>query len=230
MKNLVLVAGHAVPFRFDELDRDSGWYLKPFQSGEGPCYVEHVRRGVELAQADPRAVLIFAGGQSDDAAGPRSEGQGYWLIAEHGEWFGAAGVRGRSTTEEFSLDSFENLLFGLCRFREYAGAWPERVSVVGWRFKGPRFELHRAAIRFPKERFQYEGVNDPPDATTAERFETERRELFVTDPYGAGEEPSRKRAARNPFRRRHGYAASCPEAAELLPWRGPEAFSGSLPL
>src|SRR5271166_4464371 len=88
MKNLILVAGHAVPYRFDRLDSDEGWYLKHFQAGEGGLYVEHVRRGVELAAADTESLLLFAGGQTDGLAGPRSEGQGYWLVAEYFRWFG----------------------------------------------------------------------------------------------------------------------------------------------
>ena len=74
MKTLVLVAGHAVPYRFDQLNRDAGWYLKPFQAGEGSLYLEHVKRGVEIAAARTDNLLIFAGGQTDAAAGPRSEG------------------------------------------------------------------------------------------------------------------------------------------------------------
>jgi hypothetical protein len=229
VKNLILVAGHAVPFRFDRLDSDEGWFLKHFQAGEGSYYVEHVRRGVELAAADPEALLVFGGGQTDAAAGPRSEAQGYWLIADHAKWFGCPQVRDRATTEEFSVDSFLNLLYGLCRFRELVGNWPEFVTAAGWKFKGERFDLHRAAVRWPAERFRYEGVNDPPRLDENLPFEAMRREIFRLDPYGAGPEPSEKKAARNPFRRQHGYAQSCAEIADLLRWQGPELYPGPLP-
>jgi hypothetical protein len=229
MKNLVLVAGHAIPHRFDRLDSDEGWYLKHFQAGEGALYADHVRRGVEIAAEDPNALLMFAGGQTDAAAGPRSEGQGYWLVAEYLDWFGHSEVRERSTTEEFSMDSFQNLLFGLGRFHEVTGRYPERMVVVGWRFKGARFDLHREALRFPADRYRYEGVNDPPDLTKNEPFEALRRETFRHDPYGASEEPARKREARNAFHRRHGYKISCPELAELLDYQGPALYPGALP-
>lgn len=229
MTRLILVAGHAIPYRFDQLDRDEGWHLKPFQSGEGSYYVEHVRRGVELAAVDASALLLFAGGQTDIAAGPRSEGQGYWLIASHLDWFGHGHVKARSNTEEFSLDSFQNLLYGLCRFREITGRYPERVTAVGWSFKGTRFHLHREAIRYPIENFEYEGVNDPPRLADGIQSEAERRDLFRRDPYGAGPESSGKREARNVFHRRHGYLTSCPEAAALLLHRGPELFEGPAP-
>ena len=226
---LILVAGHAIPYRFDRLNSDDGWHLKHFQAGEGRFYAEHVRRGVELAAADEGSLLVFAGGQTDLAAGPRSEGQGYWLIAEHEGWFGETAVRERATTEEFSFDSFENLLFGLCRFREVEGHYPQRITAVGWRFKGARFDLHRGALRFPAERFRYEGVGDPPELDKNLPFEAARRELFRRDPYGRSAEPAAKRAARNAFRRQHGYHRSCPEVSRLLDHEGPELYSGPLP-
>ena len=229
MQNLILVAGHAIPYRFDRLDSDDGWFLKHFQAGEGAFYVEHIRRGVELTAADPAALLVFAGGQTDRAAGPRSEAQGYWLAADHYGWFGSPGVRERAAMEEFSLDSFQNLLFGLCRFREIAGEYPGHVTAVGWSFKGPRFELHREALGLPANRFRYEGVNDPPSLADNEKFEVERRAIFAQDPYGSGPEPTAKRAARNAFQRQHGYHKSCPDLAALLDHKGPELYAGPLP-
>ena len=91
---------------------------------------------------------------------------------------------------------------------------------VGWKFKGPRFDLHRSALRYPADRFAYVGVNDPPRLTENLPFEARRREGFVTDPYGAAPEPKAKREARNVFHRRHGYGASCPELAGLLAHTG----------
>jgi hypothetical protein len=229
MKTLVLVAGHAIPYRFGQLDSDEGWYLKSFQSGEGALYLDHIERGVAIAAEQPESLLIFAGGQTDALAGPRSEGQGYWLAAEHHGWFGHAAVRERATTEEFSLDSFQNLLYGICRFREVSGAYPVDIVAVGWKFKGARFRLHRHALRFPEKHFRYEGVNDPPALEANLPFEKARAALFEQDPYGVTEEPTSKREARNVFRRHHGYSESCPELAALLAHRGASLFPGPLP-
>lgn len=229
LRNLVLVAGHAIPFRFENLEDDASWFLKHFQSGEGRFYVEHARTGVRLAALDPAVLLVFAGGQTDPAAGPRSEAQGYWQVAEALGWEGAPEVRDRATTEEFSLDSMLNLLYGICRFRECTGRYPERLTVVGWRFKAERFDVHRHALRFPLARYRYEGVNDPPEVETHRPFEAMRRDAFLRDPYGSSGELAEKREGRNPFRRRHGYEASCPELAALLGYRGQELFTGPLP-
>jgi hypothetical protein len=229
MTSLVLVAGHAIPYRFDRLDRDEGWYLKHFQAGEGALYLEHVKRAVEVAAQPSDGLLVFAGGQTDAAAGPRSEGQGYWLAAEYFGWFGHPEVRARATTEEFSLDSFQNLLYGICRFREVVGGYPDAIVALGWKFKGARFDVHRRALRFPASRFRYEGVNDPPTLEENLPFEQARTLLFERDPYGATPEAAGKREARNVFRRHHGYRESCPELAGLLDHRGPELFAGPLP-
>jgi hypothetical protein len=226
---LVLVAGHAIPYRFDRLDSDEGWFLKSFQTGEGHFYLDHLKRGVELAAEDADSLLVFAGGQTDSVAGPRSEGQGYWLAAEHHRWFGHTQVSTRATTEEFSLDSFQNLLYGICRFREFRGAYPDRVVAVGWKFKGPRFDVHRRALRFPADRFRYEGVNDPDTLEQNLSFEKARTALFERDPYGVTPDPAQKREARNVFRRQHGYRESCPELEALLGHRGTEVFAGPLP-
>lgn len=66
----------------------------------------------------------------------------------------------RVTTEDHALDSFQNLLFSIARFHEYTGNYPTKITVVGYEFKRARFDdLHRAALRWPKENFEYIGVD-----------------------------------------------------------------------
>ncbi|HYO64006.1 MAG TPA: hypothetical protein VER08_10280 [Pyrinomonadaceae bacterium] len=230
-ENLVLVACHAV-YKADDFARpedDASWQLEAFQKGEPPFYVGHARRGVELAAEDGAALLVFSGGQTRREAGPRSEAGGYFRLAEHFGWWGTS-VAPRAATEEFARDSFENLLFGLCRFYERAGRAPRRVTVVSWAFKQERFGLHRVALRFPESRFRFVGAGDPVDVNAAR--EAERRnalEPFRRDPYGARPPLSEKREARDPFKRRPPYAATCPPLAPLLGHRGPRLFDGELP-
>ena len=74
----------------------------------------------------------------------------------------------RATTENYALDSFQNLLFSIARFHEYVGRWPSKVTVVGYEMKRARFtDLHRAAIRWPKASFHYVGI-DPPGETSSQ--------------------------------------------------------------
>ena len=125
--------------------------------GEGglPCSCQ---AGVEVAALDPKALLIFSGGQTRAAAGPRDEGWSYYRVAEYFDWWGysanrpdflrearqrteSAGqstylpVAHRTVTEEFALDSFQNVLFSLCRFREIVGRYPDKITVVSFTFK-----------------------------------------------------------------------------------------------
>jgi hypothetical protein len=230
MENLVLVAGHAVYVApdFARPADDGSWLLQDFQRGEPPFYLEHIRRGAELAARDESALLVFSGGQTRREAGPRSEAQGYWLLAEHFGWL-LGGLRQRAAMEEFARDSLENVLFGLCRFRELTGCWPVRVSVLSWAFKAARFDLHRAALGWPAERFEFIGVNNPPDLAGAQAGESKAVEQFRLDPYGWRLPLADKRAARNPFQRQPPYALSCPEAAALLNHREPELYAGPWP-
>jgi hypothetical protein len=229
-EHLILSPGHAVWNLRDDPRADSSWYLRDFQRGEPRFYIEHIRRAVEMAAVDGESTLIFSGTQTFAAAGPRSESQGYWLLAKHFGWWGSPAVRARATTEEFALDSFQNVLFSLCRFHEFNGTWPRRITVVGWGFKQRRFvDLHRAAMRFPHDRFSYAAVNDPAHLEMVEPEEAANCGAFAADPYGSGGALAEKRAVRNPFRRCHGYRDSCPELRPLLDHLGPELFSGPLP-
>lgn len=61
--------------------------------------------------------------------------------------------------QEHARDSLENLLFSLCRFYELTGHYPENLLVIGYEFKHERFsDLHRAALRWPDQRFQFVGT------------------------------------------------------------------------
>jgi hypothetical protein len=234
LDKLILVAGHAV-YIGDSLDppeRDEHWVLKGFQKGEPPQYIEHVRFGVELAISKPNSLLVFSGGQTRSEAGPRSEGQSYWVLADHFLWWGNADVRSRATTEEFARDSLENFLFGIARFRESTGHYPESIEIVGWKFKSARFDLHRRAVRWPDgDRFTYHGVNNPPDLDTSRSGEAKVLAAFTADPFGTETDLLEKRSRRNPFLRQHPYTTSCPEIAALLSHetRDGTTFDGTLP-
>lgn len=230
LTSLVLVAGHAICIA-DDFDRpadDDSWCLQPFQKGEAPFYIEHIRRGVEFADEDSNSLLAFSGGQTRHEAGPRSEAQSYWMIANRFHWWWRTNVSLRATTEDFARDSFENLLFGICRFFECVEKPPERVTVVSWEFKRERFGLHRDAILLPESRFLFKGVNNPVDLRGAK--ESEKHNAlgpFRVDKYGTGQKEyeykkpgakcddkptvvnlGKKRKDRNPMNRRAAYELS----------------------
>ncbi len=93
-----------------------------------------------------------------------------------------------------------------------------------------RFELHRKAIKWPEEKFVFDGFNLPMDLEAALKGEKRNAiDPFTEYPYGTEGKLKEKRIERNPFHRQHGYSISCPELKELLDYHGKEIFRGSLP-
>ncbi|MFN4111371.1 MAG: hypothetical protein ACK4G1_03790 [Ignavibacteria bacterium] len=229
-KNLVIVAGHSVYTGkdFNNVFDDSNWLLFPFQKGEPKLYIEHIKVGCEIARKDQNSFLIFTGGQSRKDAFFRSESQMYWEIANH-LGFIDDDLRERTTTEEFSRDSFENLLFPICRFREYLGYYPEHITMVTFKFKEKRFHLHREALRIREDMVTFIGPNNPEDVELALKGEEKTIMLMKDDPYCCHNQLLEKKNQRNPFKRQHGYSISCPELKELLEYCGTEIFKGKLP-
>ncbi|KAL4451325.1 hypothetical protein ABPG77_009397 [Micractinium sp. CCAP 211/92] len=232
LRNLVLVACHSVytGLDFTNSEEKSSWFLLDYQKvpGQTHSFVEHIQLGVREAAADPDSLLLFSGGKTRKDAGPRAEGEGYWLVAEAAKWYGNPQVRDRAFTEDKARDSFENLLFGLCRFYELTGRYPEFIVVVGYDFKQRRFlDLHRAALRLPVEAFRYEGT--PALNSAAVQGEEATAAAFEADPYGCHGQLAAKRAQRDPFAAGGYNGDRCPDMAELLTYCGPKVFDGPLP-
>ncbi len=220
LDRLIVVAGHAVYVGKDQqaAASDKSWILLDFQKGEPPCYVEHIRFGVQLAASQPKSLLIFSGGQTRREAGSKSEAESYWLLADQFGWWQKTDVQDRATVEEFARDSFENILFGIARFRECTGHYPDSVEIVGWAFKRDRFDLHRQTVRWPGDvqHYKYHGVNNPDDLDGSSKGEAKTLTAFERDPFGTEEPVRSKRDRRNPFDQSPPYPATCLEIAVCL--------------
>ena len=238
LTDLIIVPGHAVFTGTDfsrAQDADS-WFLEEYQQRQGPqvvdSFVQHIRVGVREAAANSRAVLLFSGGATRESAGPLSEALSYYRVASASEFFGADDqLRARMHTEEYARDSFENLLFSLCRFHELTGTWPRNVTVVGYAFKAERFQnYHRAAIDLPASRFNYVGTA-LPNAEQAAAGEREVVQAWAGDPYACGADSvlAAKRHERDPFARGVPYFGRCAALHGLLTHCGPEPYAGPLP-
>lgn len=237
---LVMVAGHAIYMgrncALSGVRNEKNWYLEPFQHGMVDTFIAHIRRGVEEAAKDLSALLIFSGGETRPGIGPRSEASTYWLAADALDWFGnRSSVQNRCLAEEYARDSFENLLFSICRFRQIAGRYPEKIIVVSFAFKGPRFgQIHRRAIRFPKSRFEFIGIDPPRTEGMRDSLSARERAVsmgpFSRDPYGCHSGPLQsKRVERNPLLRFRPYPLGCPELSGLFRHCGPSIYRGTLP-
>ncbi|CAA6674992.1 unnamed protein product [Spirodela intermedia] len=130
-------------------------------------------------------------------------------------------VRKRTLTEEHARDSFENLLFSVCRFRELTGDYPRNITV---RPTPP------GAIGFPRQRFSFVGTPAAPAAReAATKGEAAVRAQFQEDPFGCSGALRRKRLRRDPFHRSVPYPAGCPELRGLFDYCGPAPYPGPLP-
>lgn len=233
LRSAIVVCGHAIYHGGPTLNpvhlasTDENWSLLPFQKGESKYFVSHVASGVRLASEARDSLLIFSGGQTRF---PHilSEAQGYHDVATAFDFWGMYDVRSRVTTEEFSRDSFDNVLYSIARFKECVGRFPEKLTIISWAFKEERFQLHTRSIHWPTPKYQFFGVGNPDSLIPAEAAESRTLEQFKEDPYGYGSSNGglgRKKQARNPYRRQHGYSTSCPELAFILTWKGPTRLS-----
>jgi hypothetical protein len=202
------------------------------------------------------SLLVFSGGQSRPGLGTRSEGASYLdILMADPHAFGSAaqmaqlleplvdgstaGGQPRIAVEGFARDSYENLLFSICRYYEVVGAFPREIVVVGYEYKRARFEAwHRAALRWPLSRFVYLGRGDapagvrkdtagspaPPLSDAVTLAETER------DPYRCGVFSTSTRRKRNPNRLTAPYYSSVPRSVvRLMLHCGPSLFDLPLP-
>jgi hypothetical protein len=247
--HLIVVAGHAVMRLNHLLDADKsdeGWYLLDYQKGQGyPSIItSHIQTGIKLANQDSSAILLFSGGQTRKDVGPLSEAASYYYLAEEKQWIvstdnektasAAEGVayqslRNRVFLEEYARDSFENLLFSICRYYELTNMYPQHITMIGFDFKRQRFtDLHRMAIQYPYSNFTYVGIQSPQnmfDQQRAEHGEEIVLNEFRQDLYGChNDELAHKRISRNPFHRTIPYELACPDMRELLDWCGPHVI------
>ncbi|KAJ2779005.1 hypothetical protein GGI15_004011 [Coemansia interrupta] len=233
LTDLVLVPGHGVYMGDGSPLHEVNWFLLNEQQGEVGAFMAHIAKAIEIVKEHDSALLLFSGGKTRMDAGAHSEAQGYWTAADKMGWL-TKDVYHRVMTEEFARDSYENVLFSIARFHEITGNYPDRITIVGFDFKRERFlDLHRHALRYPKIRFNYVGINPPGDIAKLARAERANAyDLFAKDLYGCEGKLKQKRIDRNPFRVSHGYAKSCPEIAlffDYCPANPTAVYDGDLP-
>ena len=235
LKTLILVPGHAIYLGSKEgPESPKSWILESYQaaSNQHLVFISHIERGVELAAQDKNALLLFSGGMTRAASSGITEASGYWRVAFEKNLLLSSEIQKRVSTEDFAKDSFENLVFSVARFFEITNTWPEKIVVVGFEFKRKRWEeIHRKAIKWPKEKFEYVGI-DPSDATAVAQAQVGEQansyQHFLNDLYGCHAPLINKKLSRNPFRRGTPYEVSVPQMRDLIRYCPPKEHGGMM--
>lgn len=206
------------------------WKLAPFQlqGQDHLCFKEHILTSIDKLENNEAAILVLSGGQTKRDSGPISESYSYFQLARQ-LLIGKEHLLERIVLEEFARDSFENVLFLICRFFEFCGIHPKRMTIVGFEFKRERFVTFHSskALQFPEENMHYIGNSpNPVGLTEQERtkyYEDLKRseydhalKHFQNDLYGIRGPLSLKKCQRNPFNRFHGYATSNSALGDFL--------------
>lgn len=96
-------------------------------------FVKHITAGAKLAQEDPESLLVYSGGQTRlNSRSIATEAMSYARLARAGDIYdqfatedegkdgkGESEEFDRVTTEDFAMDSYENILFSIARFKEF---------------------------------------------------------------------------------------------------------------
>jgi hypothetical protein len=246
--HLIMVPGHAA-VKIEKLAsadyNDESWYLLPYQRDQGFPHIitSHIRKSLDFAQTDSSSIIIFSGGQSRHDVGPVSEAASYYFLAEFKGWLNdkensvkhsvsSIPLKDRVYLEEYARDSYENLLFSICRFYEIFQRYPSKITIIGFDFKHRRYtNLHRKAIYYPRNNFTYIDMVSAYPFNQEHAIEGEKvaYEEFKKDLYGCTDKQlHEKRMLRNPFKRSIPYELSCPDMKSLLEWCGPDLIDSSL--
>jgi hypothetical protein len=62
INHLIIVTGHAILLDKSNYMNDGAWVLESFQKGgQVATFIDHIRKGIEIAKDDDRALLVFSG-------------------------------------------------------------------------------------------------------------------------------------------------------------------------
>ncbi|KAI4245359.1 MAG: hypothetical protein L6R42_010206 [Xanthoria sp. 1 TBL-2021] len=199
---LIIVCCHSIWLGGPTNGHDEAeWAVEPFQRGEVPTFIEHIKVGLRTLSEQPDSLLVLAGGPTKQERTERCEGESYLALATANAYFSLPISPNSVIHEHYSTDSYQNLLFSLLLFRTLTTAYPMHITLISHEFKRDRFlDLHVRALRWPSNAVTYIGL-DPPESVTS-RKELEEGERvrgygpWKEDLYGVGKLLAGKRLSR----------------------------------
>lgn len=176
--------------------KEEDWILASFQkeARDQHCLLKHLYTSIKLLSKDPSdRLLVISGGYTKPQA-QKSESSSYLEVSRDRN-IASDELEKSILLEEYARDSYENVVFSLCAFRQATGIWPKHVKIVGFEFKRKRFlNYHMHTIQYPAENVEYIGIG--PEYPSAEYF-------GVDD---VSYEENRKKYFESTFASEHKYA------------------------
>lgn len=160
-----------------------------------PVYEQHLRESIRALQEGHYDVLIVSGGFTKGELG-KSEARGMLDWAKDLN-LNTAGV----LLEEYARDSFENVLFSMCRFFQEYKQFPRSVGVCSWKSKKRRFEIIADALRLPNYSFLGIGEKEEIDEREAKLLD-----IVIDDPLHCKPSLAYVRRKRDPWNKGNPYA------------------------
>jgi len=197
-------------------------------------YKAQLTKAVNLLINGDYDVLIISGGYTKIEV-EKSEARGMldW-VEDLGLW-PAKTRKSLILLEEYARDSFENILFSVCRFYQFFNEFPASVTSCTWEFNVERFKIFAKKLRIPN--FNVVPVGKREDQ---EKVAQKWTDLAKRDPlYIKQADSEEKYLRRNPWKRDHPYSQISPvfrilfntlseikikkgnvkELENILPWR-----------
>lgn len=160
-------------------------------------YEKQFRESIKALQRGTYDLLIISGGYTKKEI-QKSEAQGMVDWA-HDLGLNIDGIP--FILEEYSRDSFENILFSVCRFYEEYDQFPDGIGVCIWKPKEKRFKIIIEALKFLNYSFLGIGEKEALARAEASQLETIRNDPFHRHPALA-----LKRGQRDPWGKGNPYA------------------------
>lgn len=233
--HLIIVPCHSIWRGGNGLgEQASEWFLQEFQKtgNDHLCFVDHLLRGEQTLLEDAKSIMVISGGKTKEEAGQVSEAESYHKLLrchwDRSRNNARKALDERIFIEPYARDSFENVIFLICKFHEVCRTYPVYVTISGFQFKQERFiSLHLGrALKFDINKVKYLGNFPSPQLQGSERDAyyqeievSERRnalEPFEKDLYGIRLYLFKKRVSRNPFGETHCYVTNNETINRLL--------------